>query len=190
MRENLETTAVLEKIRHVFAAARPEGVGRINNGLLAGVLGELIDRRRVLHPWEVDESITFHVMSKEFEDELNSVLEGGFDQRVEENDTLFLRKGASKREDGDEVDRAGAWLKMAMGEFTARVRDRIGPAADPGVDVVIANTLGSINELIDVLVRATREESPQIATPPGDAQPGLSDEEREAIEGAGGIVSD
>lgn len=47
MRKSPWTTDVLVKIQAMFAAGRPEDVGRINNGLLAGVLAELIDRR---HP--------------------------------------------------------------------------------------------------------------------------------------------
>ena len=41
----------------------------------------------------VNESITFDMMSKEAEENMNDVLAGCFDRRIEEGDTLYLAKG-------------------------------------------------------------------------------------------------
>lgn len=90
--------------------------------------------------------------------------------------------------EGDPVVIAGARFKVGLGEFAAALRERNGTGSI-AVDVGIVKIIGAINALVDDVVRACRGKLPQRATPPDDGQPGLSDQEEEAIDGSRGTGS-
>lgn len=163
MRQSSETTEFLGRLLETFSGAETDDTTRINTRLLVGVLGELVDRRRV---W-ADPQTAFRSPSP----------------------VLRIDPPVAFRSPSDDpLDIAAARFKSALGIFAVTLRERHGGGTAP-IDVALVKVVGQINALIDEVVRASHGELPQSATPAGDPQPGLSDQEEEAIDSSRGTGS-
>lgn len=145
-----ESTETLGRILDVFAAGRPEELGQIRNGILAGVLAELIAYRKS-EDAEVERVRGY------------ARVKFGLITETDEVPRIVL---------------AGARFKSALAELDEACKESLGDALkDPaGLDSIVTSTRGMIDKLVDLIMQNATEprvvqESPKGTTSGGPGGP-------------------